>query len=53
MRFNTKERPISTPSIKSETEKPETSKCKNRPTRIPRDNDIIPNVKIFLSLSSI
>lgn len=39
------------PSMKSVTEKPEYSKCRNRPTRIPRAIDIIPSAIILSFLS--
>jgi len=42
-----------TPSTKSVTEKPEYSKCKKRPIRIPRARDIPPIAIIFSSLSGI
>jgi hypothetical protein len=48
----TSEIPVSIPSAKSETEKPEYSKCVNRPMRIPRDIDSIPTANMFSSLSN-
>ena len=51
--FITKDSPMRTPSAKSVTEKPEYSKCKKRPIKIPRARDIPPIAIIFSSLSSI
>ena len=48
-----KDRPTRIPSTKSETEKPETSICTNRPMRIPIAIDIMPIANIVSALRPI
>ena len=49
VRFRTNETPSSNPSIKSEIETPEYSKCIKLPIRMPNDNEIIPTARSVFS----